>query len=249
VSRRYLDRVQTGEVKKKTFAGTMTLGEWAIDLNIARLSGTLGAETPDLRVAEQNKVRVAMPVRLMSARGTGMLRFSWNSMNVANLVCRDFKVEEQLHATAFPDVYPVRGAFALFEERGHVVARPEFPAEKFRVRIDLTPESWEKVEAALRSQDTFDRCGIAIDPPAILPRLRELANAGFEFKLPRSLFRPVAMPAHFRSRVVVQGTEVDVAVEPRTMRLTAEHLWYGASLRARIVGALPTPSPASRRGR
>lgn len=256
VSRRYLDRVhldltpdirvrQKGEVKKKMLAGSLSLGEWAIDLNIARLSGVLGAQAPELLVAERDKVRVTMPVRLMAGRGDGHLQFSWDSWNVANLVCRDFSVEERLEAIAFPDAYRVRGAFVFTEEHGHVVARPEFPAEKFRVRIDLTPQSWEKVEAALRAQDTFHKCGLAIDPPAILPKLKALANEGFEFKLPRSLFRPVTMPAHFRSRVVVQETEVDVAVEPRAMRLTAEHLWYGASFKARIM-SMPAPTPTPR---
>ena len=257
VSRRYLDRVQldlapdlrvreSGEVKTKMLGSTITLGEWSVDIRIARLRGVLGAEAPDLGVAEQNKVRVVMPVRLVSARGEGTLHFRWDSRSMTSLVCRDFEVEERLEATAFPDLYRVRGAFALSESEGHVVAHPEFPAEKFRVRLDLTPASWEKVESALRSQDTFDKCGMALDPPAIIPKLRALANAGFEFKLPRSLFRPVEMPAQVRSRVDVQGTQVDVAVDPKVMRLTKDHLWYAASLQARIMGATPAPRPRAR---
>ena len=257
ISRHYLDRVhldlspdirvrESGEIKKRMLA-SVTLGEWSIDVNIARLSGVLAAEAPDLRVAERNKVRVAMPVKILTGRGEGTLRFAWDSWNVANLVCRDFEVKERLRAIAFPDLYRVRGAFVLSEEGGTVVARPEFPAEKFRVRIDLTPESWTKVENALHAQDTLARCGLAIDPPTILPQLKLLANAGFEFKLPRSIFRPVAMPAHFRSRVVVQDREVDVAVEPRAMRLTSEHLWYSAALKARIMGTpAPAPTPGGR---
>jgi len=258
IARRYLDRVQldlapdirvqdTGAVTKKTLLGTMKLGDWAVDLNIARLTGVLGAAAaPDIEVAGKNRVRVAMPVRLVSARGQGVARFSWNSSSVANLLCKDFSVEEELEATALPDQYRVHGAFAFFPQDGDLVARPEFPPEKFRVRIDLVPESWAKVEAALRSQDTWSRCGIALDPPAILPKLRELAGKGFEFKLPRSLFRPITMPAQFRSRVEVQGTAVDVEVTPRTMRLIPEYLWYAASLRARFVtsgpGARPRPT-------
>jgi hypothetical protein len=261
VSRRYLDRVQldlapdlrvreSGEVKTKMLGTSVTLGEWSVDIRIARLMGVLGAETPDLSVAEQNKVRVEMPVRLVSAMGSGTLQFRWDSRSMTNLVCKDFEVEEDLQATAFPDRYRVRGAFVLKEDAGDVIARPEFPAEKFRVRLDLTPGSWEKVEAALRSQDTFAKCGMAIDPPAILPKLRELAAAGFEFKLPRSIFRSVAMPAQVRSRVEVQGNQVDVAVDPKVMRLTKEYLWYAASLKARIMVAAtasPTPRPRKRK--
>jgi hypothetical protein len=259
VARRYLDHVQldlapdirvkdTGEMKTKTPLGSMKLGDWAIDLNIARLSGVLAAQAPDIEVAGENRVRVTMPVRIVSARGKGVAQFSWDSSSVASLVCKDFSVEEQLEATAFSDVYRVRGAFAFFQQAGNLVARPEFPHEKFRVRIDLVPESWAKVEAALTAQDTWSRCGIALDPKEVLPKLRELAGKGFEFKLPRSLFRAIAWPAQFRSRVDVQGTAVDVAVTPKTMRLIPEYLWYAASLRARILtagsanpSARPTP--------
>jgi len=257
VSRRYLDRVQldlapdirvreSGEVKTKMLGGSWTLGEWSVDIRIARLMGVLGADTPDLSVAQENKVRVAMPVRLMSARGEGTLHFRWDSRGMANLACRDFEVEERLQATAFPDIYRVSGAFVLSEDRGLVIAKPEFPAEKYRVRLDLTPESWAKVEAAVRSQDTFDKCGMAIDPADVLPKLQKLASAGFDFKLPRSIFRSVEMPAQFRSRVEVQGTQVDVAVDPKVMRLTKEYLWYSASLKARIMGTSATPAPRAR---
>jgi hypothetical protein len=255
IAHRYLDRVQldlapdlrvreTGQLKQKLFVGTMTLGQWDVDLHIARLSGVLAAQAPDLSVATENKVRVSMPVRLVSAQGQGRLRFSWDSWNVANLVCKDFEVEEPLQATALPDLYQVRGAFALYEERGFVVARPEFPAEKYRVRMDLTPDSWSRVEAAVRAQDTFEKCGLAIDPEMVMPKLHELANAGFELKLPRSIFRSVEMPAQFRSQVEVQGTELDVSVEPRGLHLNADYFWYAAALRARILGTPPTKAPA-----
>jgi hypothetical protein len=51
------------------------------------------------------------------------------------------------------------------------------------------------------------------------------------------------MPAQFRSRVDVQGTQVDVAVEPRALRLSADYLWYAAKLRAHIVNAPPGVAP------
>jgi hypothetical protein len=253
VARRYLDRVeldltprlrvqQSGDMKKKTPLGILTLGLWSVDLRIDRLAGVLGAEMPSLEVSTDDRVRLAMPVRLISATGAGVARFSWDSKNVATLVCKDFAVEETLAATAFPDRYRVRGGFAFFQQAGQIVAQPEFPHEKFRIRIDLTPEAWKKVEAAVVAQDTWERCGIALDPPAVLAKLREIAHAGFDFKLPRSLFRPIEMPAHYRSRVTVQGTDVDVAAQPQSVRLTSEYLSYAAILRARIVA---TPSPAT----
>lgn len=254
VSRRYLDRVeldlapnihvkQSGEVKKDTFVGSIVLGEWKVDLDIQRLNATLSADTPEISVAEDNRVRVSVPIRCLAGRGAGRARFSWDSKHVANFVCKDFSVEESLEATALPDQYRVRGAFSFLQTGDNIVARPEFPPEKFHVRVDLLPESWQKVEAALRAQDTWDRCAAGIDPPEVLAKLRELAQTGFDFKLPRSLFRATVMPAQFRSRVDVQGAQVDVAVEPRALRLSADYLWYAARLRAHIVSAPPAARP------
>jgi hypothetical protein len=252
VTRRYLDRVrldlaphvhvhETGEVKKKTFLGEMKLGEWSVHLTIDRLQSTLAGATPVLKVAADNTVALTLPVTILEAKGAGRIHFAWDSKAMANIVCKDFEVEEDLVATAMSEKYHVRGALTLAAEGDHIIGRPVFPHDRYRVRIDLTPESWAKVEAALRAQDTLGRCGIAIKPEQHLPKLRELANKGFEFKLPRSLFRPIVLPARIESQVNAFGQTAEVKVEPRLLRLTDEVLWYGASVHARLTQPLPLP--------
>jgi hypothetical protein len=252
VARRYLERVeldlsphiqvrQGGDVSKKTPFGTMTFGQWKVDVDIAHLAGVLGAEaSPELDVAGDNRVRLMIPVRVSSAQGQGVARFEWDSKSVANVLCKDFAVEEQLDAIALPAHYRVRGGFLFSQLQNELVAQPEFPAEKFHIRVDLTPESWAKVQRALENQDTWEKCALGVDPPEILAKLREIAQRGFDFKLPRSLFRPIVMPAFFRSRVSTDAGEVDVAVDPRALRLTADHLYYAADLRVKLM-----PAPAA----
>jgi hypothetical protein len=254
VARRYLDRVeldlatriqvrQGGEVTKKTLLGTLSLGQWNVNLDIARLVGVLGAEAPpDLVVARDNRVSFTIPVRVVSGRGHGVARFEWDSRNVASMLCKDFKAEERLEAIALPNRYNVRGAFAFSQVANQLLAEPQFPEEKFHIRVDLVPESWAKVESALAAQDTWENCAVGIDPPVILAKLREIAQRGFDFKLPRSLFRPIVMPAYYRSRVSGQAGDVDVAVDPKALKLTSEYLYYAADLKVKLMPARATPA-------
>jgi hypothetical protein len=259
VASRYLDRVtldlsphirvrESGVLKAKTFFGTLKLGQWDVDLTIARIRGTLGGGRPTLSVSRENRVNVVMPVSVISGEGSGRIRFTWDSQSMTEMVCKDFREDEALRAVVMPDEHELRGAFVLSAEKGSVVARPDFVREKHRVRLDLVPESWARVRAALQAQDTLGRCGLAINPDDILPKLRALAAKGFEFKLPRSLFRPVSLPAHFYSQLEMQGARAEVEVEPRLLRLTEENLWYAAALRARLLTRLPplAKSPAPR---
>jgi hypothetical protein len=257
VSRRYLDRVrldlapdihvrEKGELETKTFFGKMKLGDWSVNLNIARLQGVLAGSTPELSIASANTVRVTMPVSIVQGRGSGTVRFGWDSKSVANLVCKDFELTESLEATVLPDRYLVRGGFKLMADAARVVAEPVFPREKYRVRVDLTPESWAKAEAALRSQDTLGKCGLAMNPEQVVSQLRDLGHKGFEFRLPRTLFRPIVLPARIHSEVAAYGTKVAVQVEPRLLRLTDEALWYGVAVRGRLLApadprAVPRP--------
>jgi hypothetical protein len=256
VSRRYLDRVdlslddihvqEQGALKKKTFLGEVTLGDWAVKLDVTRVVGTLGGHTPDLEVASGNTVRIAMPISVVSGRGQGIVQFTWDARSVVHAVCHDFEVKEALEATVVPETYRVHGAFNITADRNQIVARPLFPRDKYRLRIELTPESWARVKAALDAQDTWTKCGLAMDPADVLAQLRKAAQDGFDIRLPVSLFRPVALPAGVHSQVEVQGTQVDVDVRSTLLTLTPEVLWYGVSVQGRIVKTtLPLPVTAA----
>jgi hypothetical protein len=162
-----------------------------------------------------------------------------------NAVCHDFEMKEALEATVVPETYRVHGAFNITADRNQIVARPLFPRDKYRLRFDLTPESWARVKAALDAEDTWSRCGMAMNPDDVLAQLRKVAQDGFDIRLPASLFRPVALPAGVHSQVEVEGTQVDVDVRSTLLTLTREVLWYGASVQGRIVKTtLPLPVTA-----
>jgi hypothetical protein len=256
VGRRYLDRVvldfedvhadEKGELKKKTFLGEIKLGDWSVKLNLNHIHGTLGGYTPDLHVAAGNTVTITMPVSIVSGHGEGTLHFAWSAHSLVNVVCHDFEVDEALEANVLPGQYHLRGAFSIAADGNQVVARPQFLRDKYRIRIDLTPESWGRLRAALDAQDTLGKCGLAMNPDDVMPQLKALANTGFDIKLPKSLFRPVELPASLHSQVEVEGTQVDVEITPQLLKLTPDVLWYGAAVKGRIVkSTLPlTVAPA-----
>lgn len=248
VAARYLDRVvldlspelkvhQEGEIKTKTFLGTLKAGDWKLDLTIHNVRGVLRAKTPRVGFGGTNRVRLDVPVVLEEAEGAATVGFGWRASSVAHVVCRDFDVTRRLRAKVVPQEYPVTGAFLLSATPTAIIAQPHFPEQTFRLRIDLREESWAEIRRALESQDRLLRCGVALDPDQLLPRLRELAHSGFDFRLPRSLFRTVELPASVRQSVRVENKEVELTVRPSALRVTPHTLWYSAAVRSRVRAA------------
>jgi hypothetical protein len=127
-----------------------------------------------------------------------------------------------------------------------VVAQPEFPDKAFRLRIDLSPESWDEVRKTLGEQDTFLKCGMALDPDTVMSRLKELGQSGFDVHLPRTLFRKIELPASVQPSVAVEDHHVSLDVRPNALRVTKDALWYSAAIRSRVTAdhpAPPTPAP------
>jgi hypothetical protein len=253
LAQRYLDRVEldlplearvkeSRDVHVDTFLGRMHAGTWTLDLVVHRVRGRLRARKPALAAAAANQVRFALPVALERAQGSATVKFTWNGRAVGGLVCRDFEVVRRLDGVVLPEEYPVTGAFRLEAGPAAVRAVPVFPARKFHIKVDLTEASWAAVKDALTEQDKLTRCGLALEPATLLPRLQELLRRGFDVTLPASLFRPVDLPGAVRGTVDAQGTQVELAVVTRGLRLTPRAVWYAADVRSRVA---PSAAAAS----
>ncbi len=245
VARRYVDRVgldltkeievqESGELKTKTFLGTVRAGEWRLGLTIHRVKGVLRAKVPRVDLSGGNRIRLALPVVLEGATGNATIRFSWDASGVANVVCHDFELTREIAGVVLPDEYPVSGSFVLASGIDTISARPEFPDKPFRLRIDLTPESWADVRRAIDEQDKFLKCGVALDPDAMMPRLKELGEKGFDVRLPRSLFRAVTLTAALNQSVEVEGQRVELSAKTAGLRVTKDTLYWSTSIRSRI---------------
>jgi hypothetical protein len=245
VARRYLDQValdlalekpidERRTVEVSTPVGRLTAGEWWLHLVLHRVRGTLRAGTPELRPAEGNRLSLLIPVTLEGAEGTATARFRWDARSVAGMVCRDFEVTRDVRGRVLADEYKVAGQVELVAGPQTLLVRPVFPRGRFRLHVEPSAESWDAVRRALEEQDDILKCGLAIEPGEILPKLKARVAEGFDVGLPRSLFRPVDVPAGVRQSVSVEEAQVDLAVRTEDLRVTEQAVWYAASVRSRL---------------
>jgi hypothetical protein len=239
VAKQYLDRVvldlplevsvdKEGKVAVKklvSFEGT-----WKVNMVVHRVRGVLSALAPEVSVREGDRIRLKLPVTLREGFGWATLRFKWDASGAASAVCRDFEVAREIEGRVLPETYQFNGELRLAASEDSLVLRPSFGDARVRLKVDLTPDSWAQLAAALEEQDSFFKCGIALKPPDVMEKLKGIAARGFDVKLPKSLFRTITLPASLRQSVQVQGRSFDLSVKPSGFRTAQSALWSSAQV-------------------
>jgi len=136
-----------------------------------------------------------------------------------------------------PSRYELNGAFRIAADGEAITVLPEFEDRKLRVRVRPDEETWERVRTALEAQDSFWRCGIAMDPADVMRRLQGLTDRGFDVGLPDALFREIRLPATLQRSLRFEGRNVELEIVPRELSLTPRLLWYGADVETRLSEA------------
>lgn len=250
----YLDRIEVdlahqidghgdGDLETKTPFGTMTLGEWRVVVKVHEMKAVLATRRPTVTVAGANRLDVAIPVRVEGGRGAVTLDFGWNSKGVVNLLCWDWTSRQHLEGAILPRDYVVRGALDLSARPGGILADPDFPEEKFPIAMELDAASWAGIRAALEKENALSRCGILIKPEKIERQLREFGRRGLRFKLPRTMFRRLSLPAQLSESVRILDAPVRITVATDTLRLEGGLLWYAAEVEAHRTTEPPVPMP------
>jgi len=239
VAKQYLDRVvldlplevsveKEGKIEVKkvlSFEGT-----WKVNMVVHRVRGVLSALAPEVSVREGDRIRLKLPVTLREGFGWGTLRFAWDATGAAGAVCRDFEVTREIEGRVLPETYQFKGELRLAASDDSLVLRPLFGDVRVRLKVDLAPDSWNQLTAALEEQDSFFKCGIALKPAEVLEKLKGIAARGFDVKLPRSLFRTITLPASLRQSVEFQGRSFDLSVKPGGFRTAQGALWSSAQV-------------------
>jgi hypothetical protein len=240
VARRYLDRVTvdlsdveahgSGELRKKTFLGRMKVGDWTVSVELGDLKGDLRAGSPRVVLRGPDMIDVELPVDVQETEGEATLHFGWDSAALANLVCKDFALTREIRGRVLAQRHLVSGALRLANTGESLTLTPAFPDRQVQLKLDLTARSWGVVEAALRSQDTFGKCGTLMDPDKGLVLLKELAAKGIKVQLPDSVFRTVTLPARLRQSVKVNQRTVELRLKAESLRIEHATLWSSVSV-------------------
>jgi hypothetical protein len=240
VARRYLDLVtvdlsgvqahKTQELRKRTFLGSVRLGEWSVSVELGDLVGELRAGSPRVGLRRPNLIDVEVPVDVQETEGVAKLRFGWDASALTNAFCRDFELTRELRGHVLAQRHVLTGALRLENTGESLIATPVFPDRRVLIKLDLTPRSWAVVEAALRSQDTLGKCGMMIDPDKGLVRLKALAAQGIIVRLPASIFRPVSLPAHLQTSVKVNQRTIGLRLTAESLRIETATLWSSVSV-------------------
>jgi hypothetical protein len=243
VAREYLDNVvldledvnahSSGEIRKDTFLGRVKIGEWDVLVDLEQMLGTLRVGTPTVALRPPDFLDIVLPVDVLESKGAATLRFRWDSKGVANAVCRDFEVTQRITGRVLGQTHQLKGALRLTSDGEAVMATPVFPDRRVRLRMDLSRESWAAIESALRAQNTFERCGMALKPDDVLQRLKAMAAQGIAVKLPRSVLRTVRLPASLRESVQLRNGEVSLALRALKLRVENATLWSSAEVQVR----------------
>jgi hypothetical protein len=219
-----------GRIDHRTFLGRIKVGEWRLEMLVEQLAVELRAKAPRLRVAGTNEVELKLPVEAREARGRVVLRFSWDSASVANLVCRDFEVARELEGKTPRQEHTIGGVFRLSAAGDSVRVQPVFPDDTIRVKVALSDRSWASVREALAEQDRFLRCGLLMDPDKMVDQLKARAAEGFPVKLPAVMFREFRFPGAFERTAQIEGRAVAVGLRTQGFEVTPSAMWSRAAI-------------------
>lgn len=255
----YLDRVELNltpnlhihhvhELTKKTFLGKVKGGDLTVNIDVRAIRGLMRSKPPQVDFAGANRVDLTVSVRIAQGEGVADFSVRWDSAGLASLVCKDFEFKDKLQGTIVPGTYTVAGHFNLEATPQAIIARPRFEDQKFKLRLDLTAGSWAKVQKAIEAQDTFGKCGIGINPPQIMEKLKELGQRGFDIKVPKSLLRPVNLPASVEQEVNVQNNIVRLSVKPGVLGIDKDAIVFSSAVSTSVAAMAIRPPGAARPG-
>lgn len=257
ITHNYFDRVELnlepddleveedGTLRVNTFLGKVTAGDWKVRVEIHQLRGLLAAGSPNVTVTGTNRLRLDVPAHLKEGTGSATLHFDWDPKGLGSLVCNKYSTTVRASGNVIPKDYRLKGDFILSAGEENLMADPEFPPDKFVISVDPSEETWATVKKEIESQDKLFKCGLVVNPDKVLAKLKEIGAKGFKVKLPRTLFRPVSLPASITKSVHVGSSAIELTVRPNVLRVTPTTFWYSASVKTNTGAPDSLVSPAN----
>lgn len=231
-----------GEVTAKTFLGTMKPGSYVIDVTLDEGKGRLKPGNATLKF-EGNRIHIALPVTVAEGTGRATIRFRFDSKGMAGAICDDLDLTQTVSGSVAPESHTLEGSFLLAVKDGVLEATPDFPDLGLRLKIEPSAETWESIDKLVEERGF--KCRTALKMVNIRGTLKDLLDRGFDVKVPRSVIRPVRLPAGLQASVALEGKTYDLFVMLQDLRVVSNVLWYGADVSASVAGAPQGATPAA----
>jgi hypothetical protein len=225
------------EVKARVLFKNRTLGRYTLDVDIKEVRAVLKPGAPALQFGG-DRIALQLPVELAAGRGDASVHFKWDGQGLAGAVCGDVDVSPDVSSRVKPATYRLKGAFRLAAQGETVVAAPDFGPVVLDIRLDPGPDTWKVLAETVADvkDDKNGICRMAIQKLDVKSLVKGIIDNGFKVKLPRTLFKPVSLPAAVEQSVEFQGKVVSLNARPIGLRVTPKVLWYGVEFGTEVQG-------------
>jgi hypothetical protein len=235
-------------IRAKTFLGMMTLGHYALTVNVREVVAVMRPKTPTLAFGG-NRVAIDLPVSVESGAVKASLLFSWDGRKLAGAVCGDLTSEHDLRATVPPTAARLRGRFDLEARGERLIVKPAIAPIELAFKIEPRQQTWDFIDELIESKNAV--CEAALRKAAVGQKVKDLVARGFKVRVPNNWLHEMTLPASFRDTVDVKGASAGFAITPAGVSVTKTRVWYGADLALRREAsaksaATPRPSTAAR---
>lgn len=237
---------RSDEVKARTFLGMMTLGRYALTVNVRQVDAVIRPGRPALTFGA-NRIGIDLPVRVDAGTVKASLAFKWDGRRLAGVVCGDLTGDHDLQATVPSVSARLRGRFDVQAKGDRLIVKPVIAPIRLAFQVEPRQPTWDFIDDLIESKNAV--CEAALRKAQVGQKVKDLVARGFKVTLPNTWLHTMTLPASFRDTFNVQGTSAGVAITPTGVSVTKTRIWYGANLRLKTQrgrsGALPPPRPST----
>ena len=218
------------EVQTRTFLGMMTLGKYALTVNVQEVNAVMKPKTPKLGFGS-NRITIDLPVSVEAGEVKAKLLFKWDGRNLAGVVCGDLSGEHDLRAAVPPVLVRLRGRFDVEALGEGLIVKPRIAPLEVAFKVEPQRRTWDFVDGLIESKNAV--CEAALRKAGVGQKVKDLVSRGFKVTLSNRWLHAMALPASFRDTVDVQGTSAGLAITPTGVSITKTRIWYGANVSLR----------------
>lgn len=229
---------RSDEVKAKTFLGMMTLGHYALTVNVRQVDAVIRPAAPTLTFGA-NRIGIDLPVRVEAGAVKASLAFKWDGRRLAGVVCGDLTGDHDLRATVPPVSARLRGRFDVQASGDRLIVKPVIAPIRLAFQVEPPQHTWDFIDDLIESKNAV--CEAALRKAQVGQKVKDLVARGFKVTIPNTWLHTMTLPASFRDTFNVQGTSAGLAITPTGVSITKTRVWYGANL------SLKKQAPAPRR--